>query len=191
MAEPEAITRLLNLAAGGDQDAVKEVFPLIYSELKRIAHARRARAGAGDTFRTTALVHEAYLRLVAKQHLAFNGRHHFFCTAARAMRDLLVEEARKRSRQKRGGGLQRVELDEIGQTLDTPPEDLIALDGALERLKAEDADDHEVVMLRYFAGLTVEEIAELRGVSTRTVERRWRFCRAWLARELGVDPARS
>jgi RNA polymerase sigma factor (TIGR02999 family) len=190
MSEPQALTRLLNLAAGGDQDAVKAVFPLIYAELKRIARARRARAGAGDTFRTTALVHEAYLRLVAKQDLAFNGRHHFFCTAARAMRDLLVEEARKRSRQKRGGDLQRVELEEIGQTLDTSPEDLLALDAALERLKAEDADDHEVVMLRYFAGLTVEEIADLRSVSTRTIERRWRFCRAWLARELGVDPAR-
>ena len=142
MPEPEAITRLLNLAAGGDQDAVRSVFPLIYGELKRIAHAKRARAGASDTLRTTALVHEAYLRLVAKQDLAFNGRHHFYCTAARAMRDLLVEEARRRSRRKRGGDLQRVELDEIGQTLDTPPEDLLALDAALERLKAEDSDDH-------------------------------------------------
>jgi RNA polymerase sigma factor (TIGR02999 family) len=191
MSEPEAITRLLNLAAGGDQDAIKTVFPLIYAELKRIARAKRARAGAGDTFRTTALVHEAYMRLAAKEDLAFNGRHHFYCTAARAMRDLLVEEARRRSRTKRGGDLQRVELDEIGQSLDTPPEDLLALDTALERLKAEDAGDHEIVMLRYFAGLTVEEIAEMKEVSTRTVERRWRFCRAWLARELGADPARS
>ena len=191
MSEPEAITRLLNLAAGGDRDAIGSVFPLIYAELKRIAHAKRARAGSGDTFHTTALVHEAYLRLVAKQDLAFNGRHHFFCTAARAMRDLLVEEARRRSRLKRGGGLQRVDLDEIGQTLDIAPEDLIALDAALEHLKSEDEDDHEVVMLRYFAGLTVEEIAELRGVSVRTIERRWRFCRAWLARELGAEEARS
>lgn len=190
MSEPEAITRLLNRAAGGDQDAVQAVFPLIYAELRRIAHAKRAHEPAGDTLRTTALVHEAYLRLVAKQDLAFNGRHHFYCTAARAMRDLLVEEARRKSRRKRGGGLQRVDLEEIGQTLDTPPEDVIALDDALERLKAEDANDHDVVMLRYFAGLTVEEIAELRGVSTRTIERRWRFCRAWLARELGGEGSR-
>lgn len=191
MSEAEAITRLLNLAASGDEGAVKAVFPLIYAELRRIAHAKRARAGAGETLRTTALVHEAYIRLNEKENLAFNGRNHFFCTAARAMRDLLVEEARRNSRQKRGGDLRRVDLEEIGQTLDTSPEDLLALDAALDRLKAEDADDHEVVMLRYFAGLTIEEIADLRGVSTRTVERRWRFCRSWLARELGGEEARS
>jgi RNA polymerase sigma factor (TIGR02999 family) len=186
MSEPEAITRLLNLAAGGDESALRAVFPLVYNELKRIAGAKRARAGAGDTLRTTALVHEAFLRLNGKENLAFNGRHHFYCTAARAMRDILVEEARSKSRRKRGGDQQRVELEEIAQTLDTPPEDLLALHTALEKLEAEDAEDHEIVMLRYFAGLTVEEIAELRAVSTRTIERRWRFCRAWLARELGV-----
>jgi RNA polymerase sigma factor (TIGR02999 family) len=165
------------------------VFPLVYGELKRIASAKRARAGAGETLRTTALVNEAFLRLSGKEDLAFNGRRHFFCTAARAMRDILVEEARSKSRHKRGGAMNRVELDDIAQTLDTPPEDLLALHAALEKLEAEDAEDHEIVMLRYFAGLTMDEIAELRSVSTRTVERRWRFCRAWLARELGPAEA--
>ncbi len=181
----ENMTQLLNLAAGGDNSAVKAVFPLIYQELRKIARAKRGRMGSGETLRTTALVHEAYIRLIGKENLAFNGRHHFFCTAARAMRDLLVEEARRKSRKKRGGDLQRVVLDDIGQTLDTPPEDLLALHTALEKLSEEDEKDYEIVMLRYFTGLTVPEIAELQEVSTRTVERRWRFCRSWLARELG------
>lgn len=185
MAEPEPITVLLNLAAGGDPDARAAVMPRLYQELKRIAQASRAGSGAGETLRTTALVHEAYLRLVGKEHLAFEGRHHFFCTAARAMHDLLVEEARRKSRQKRGGGYERVELDEIGQVLDTPPEDLLALEAALEKLRRENSGDHEVVMLRYFAGLGIDETAAVLGVSTRTIERRWRFCRSWLARELG------
>lgn len=178
------MTKLLNLAARGDKSAVNAVFPLIYDELRRIAKAKRQRAGLGETLQTTALVNEAYLRLTGKDNLTFTGRHHFFCTAARAMRDLLVEDARRKAAQKRGGDLQRVELVEIGQSVDTPPEDLIALNDALEKLKREDETDHEVVMLRYFAGLTVKEIAEIQSVTTRTVERRWRFCRSWLAEEL-------
>ncbi len=188
MSEPEPVTVLLNLAARGDLDARAAVFPRIYDELKRIARAKRGLMGAGETLRTTALVHEAYLRLVGKETLAFRDRHHFLCTAARAMRDLLVEEARRKSRKKRGGSQHRVELDEIGQVLDTAPEDILALHMALEKLEREDPEDYEVVMLRYFAGLTAEETAEAQGVATRTVERRWRFCRAWLARELGGKP---
>jgi RNA polymerase sigma factor (TIGR02999 family) len=189
-AEPDPpITRLLNLAADGDAAAHAEVMPRVYRELQRIARAHRARAGAGETLRTTALVHEAYLRLVGKEDLAYNGRHHFFSTAARAMHDLLVEAARRSARRKRGGDLQRVELDEVGQALGMPPEDMLALEAALEKLAGEDPEGHEVVMLRYFAGLSTEETAEVLGVSSRTIERRWRFSRAWLARELG-EPAR-
>jgi len=185
MSEPLDITGLLNLAAQGNRDAAEEVFPRIYLELKRLARAQRFRAGEGETLRTTALVHEAYLRLAGKERLLFTGKHHFFCSAARAMRDLVVEGARRKSRKKRGGDLRRVELDDIGQVLDSSPEEILALNAAIEKLAKEDLEDHEILMLRYFAGLSAGEIAGLKGVSARTVERRWRFCRAWLARELG------
>lgn len=186
MSDELPVTRLLNLAAGGDAAARENVLPLIYEELKRIARARRSRSSSGDTLRTTALVHEAYLRLVDRQGLAFEGRQQFYGLVALAMRDLLVEEARRRSRQKRGGGQERVDLEEIGCSVESSPDEILALDDALVKLRDEDAEDAEIVMLRYFAGLTVQEIADLRQVSSRTIERRWRFCRAWLQRELAA-----
>ena len=187
MTDDLSVTRLLNLAAEGDAAARENVLPLIYDELKRIARSRRSKASTGETLRTTALVHEAYLRLIDKQGLVFEGRQQFYGLVALAMRDLLVEEARRRSRKKRGGDLERVELDEIGFAVATSPEEVLALDAALTKLHAEDREDAEIVMLRYFAGLTVAEIADVIQVSSRTVERRWRFCRAWLQQELTAN----
>ena len=182
--EAPEFTRLLNDAASGDDEAARRIFPIVYGELKRIAAARRRDVPAGETLRTTALVHEAFLRLVRRKDGNWDGRSHFFFVAARAIRDILVEEARKKSAAKRGGDLQRVTLDDIGHTLENTPDEVLSLHRALEKLEVEDPDEYRLVMLRYFTGLTVSEIAELQQVSTRTIERRWKYCRAWLAREL-------
>lgn len=182
--EPVPISELLNLAAEGNTAAEGKVFSAVYGELLRLAAAQRARLSPGNTLDTTAVVHEAYLRLAQQGKVSWNGRHHFFCTAARSMRDILVEEARRKGSLKRGAGLERVDLDELAGPAAAAPEDLIALDAALQKLEKEDVEDFEVVILRYFIGLSVMETAEVLGVSHRAVERRWRFCRSWLAREL-------
>lgn len=183
------VTELLHLAADGDAGAASEVFSLLYGELRRLAASQRARLPAGETLGTTAIVHEAYLRMVGKLDVPWADRHHFFCTAARSMRDLLVDEARRRSSAKRGGDLKRADPDELERVVTASPEDVIALDLALQKLEREDEDDHRIVMLRYFAGLTVPETAGVLGIPQRTVERRWRFCRSWLARELREEGA--
>jgi RNA polymerase sigma factor (TIGR02999 family) len=182
------ITQLLELAGGGDGEASRRVFALLYDELRRLAAAQRARVRAGDTLNTTAVVHEAFLKLVGREGVSFNGRHHFFCTAARSMRDILVDEARRKTSRKRGGDLQRVELFDVEDRIPVTPEQMIDLDNALRKLEADHADDYQIVMLRYFTGLTVPEVADVLGVAQRTVERRWRFCRSWLTRELGTEP---
>ena len=187
--ERAEITRLLELAGDGDGNASRRVFSLLYDELRRLAAAQRARVRAGETLNTTAVVHEAFLKLVGRDGVSFNGRHHFFCTAARSMRDILVDEARRKTSRKRGGDLQRVELFDAEDRVTITPELMIDLDDALRKLEADHADDHQIVMLRYFTGLTVPEVADVLGVGQRTVERRWRFCRSWLSRELGVEPA--
>jgi len=183
------ITQLLELAGGGDGDASRRVFALLYDELRRLAAAQRAPVRAGDTLNTTAVVHEAFLKLVGRDGVSFNGRHHFFCTAARSMRDILVDEARRKTSRKRGGDLQRVELFDVADRIPVTPEQMIDLDNVLRKLEADHADDFQIVMLRYFTGLTVPEVADVLGLAQRTVERRWRFCRSWLTRELGVEPA--
>jgi RNA polymerase sigma factor (TIGR02999 family) len=187
--ERAEITRLLELAGDGDGNASRRVFSLLYDELRRLAAAQRARVRAGETMNTTAVVHEAFLKLVGRQGVSFNGRHHFFCTAARSMRDILVDEARRKTSRKRGGDLQRVELFDAEDRVTVSPEQMIDLDGALRKLEADHADDYQIVMLRYFTGLTVPEVADVLGMAQRTVERRWRFCRSWLTRELGAEPA--
>jgi RNA polymerase sigma factor (TIGR02999 family) len=181
------VTELLELAGQGDREASKKVFALLYRELRRLAAAQRARMPAGETMGTTVVVHEAYLRLANSPRLSWNGRHHFFCTAARTMRDILVDEARRQKALKRGGNWQRVDLGEAGGRITTSPEDLIALDLTLQKLEREHPDKLDIVVLRYFAGLSVAETADVLGLSVSTVERRWRFCRSWLARELGAD----
>jgi RNA polymerase sigma factor (TIGR02999 family) len=178
------ITALLRLAGDGDSDAHAKLFHVLYAELRRLAAAQRRRLGAGETLNTTALVHETYLRLVGRLDADWNGRHHFFCTAARTMRDILVDQARRARARKRGGDLKRVDMERIESAVEFRPDALIALDQALRKLELEDAIDHEIVLLRYFAGLSFPEVSELLRIPLRTVERRWRFCRSWLAREL-------
>ena len=178
-----AITRLLNLAAAGDADAAGQVFPLIYDHLRQLAAGRRARLPHGETLQTTALVHEAYLRLVDRHPDGWSGERHFYFTAVRAMRDILVEEARKLGARKRGGDLKRAEWSDEW-VFDAPPEEVLALELALEKLGRDDPEGHELVLLRYYTGLSLPEISLLLDVPLRTLERRWRFLRVWLAREL-------
>ena len=183
------ITRLLNEAAQGDRDAAREVFPAIYSELRNLASAKLSRLPPGGTLQTTALVHEAYLRIVDRNPAGWEGARHFYFTAARAMRDILVEDARRKSSHKRGGGQERVDLDDdIAWTYDVSPEEVLSLDAALSKLEKEDVEGHRLVLLHFYTGLTFAEIADIVGASVRTIERKWRFLRVWLAREL-EEPA--
>jgi RNA polymerase sigma factor (TIGR02999 family) len=175
------VTRLLDAAAGGDRQAAADLLPLVYDELRKLAAVRMAAEAPGHTLDATALVHEAYLRLVGDQQ--FDGRGHFFAAAAEAMRRILVNHARDRGRRKRGGGLNRVELGDVPAP--TPDERLLALDDALTRLAAEDPDVARVVELRHFGGLGHEQIAKLLGISVYEARQKWTYARAWLRDSLG------
>ena len=183
------VTQILNAAAQGDCRAADELLPLVYDELRKLAAQRMAGEAPGQTLQATALVHDAYVRLVDvndPQH--WNGRGHFFAAAAEAMRRILVEQARRRNRLKRGGGVEREELD--ASRIAAPaeaPEELLELDAALDRLAAEDAVAAELVKLRYFAGLTIPQAAEVLDVSARKADFIWAFARAWLRRQLAGD----
>ncbi len=178
------MTQLLSAAGGGDSDAAAELLPLVYAELRRLASAYLGRSPPGQTLQPTALVHEAYLRLVGNIDPGWHGRGHFFGAAAQAMRQILVDRARAKASLKRGGGMRRVAPANLQAPLDAPAEDLLALDEVLTRLEQEDPRKHQIVMLRFFAGLTAEQTAEVTGASLRTVERDWQFARAWLRAEL-------
>jgi RNA polymerase sigma factor (TIGR02999 family) len=169
-----------NLSPGGNRPAA-ELLPELYSELRRLAASLSARLRPGQTLQPTALVHEAYLRLVGDRDPGWEGRRHFFGAAARAMREVLIEQARRKGSRKRGGSSRRVELSEGLLLIEPPADDLLALDEAIERLRAERPHHAEVVVLRYYAGLSVEETAAVVGRSVSTVVREWRFARAWLA----------
>jgi RNA polymerase sigma factor (TIGR02999 family) len=175
------VTRLVEAATGGDRRAAADLLPLVYDELRKLAAARMAAEAPGHTLDATALVHEAYLRLVGDQH--FDGRGHFFAAAAEAMRRVLVDRAR-RNKLPRHGGRRRVELNEAHRVLESS-DDLLLLDEALGRLSAEDATAVEIVKLRLFAGLSVEEAADALGLGRATAYRHWTFARAWLRCELG------
>jgi RNA polymerase sigma factor (TIGR02999 family) len=187
------VTRILDQIEQGDRHAVQQLLPLVYEELRKLAAQHLAHEKPGQTLEATALVHEAYLRLVgrpaepASDERPWNGRRHFFAAAAEAMRHILVDNARRKRRAKHGGGRQRVELvDEVP----APPaavDDLVALDEALDKLAAEDLEAAEVVKLRYFAGLSVEEAAETLGISRAGAYRHWTFARAWLLQHLSSD----
>jgi len=163
-----------------------ELLPLVYDELRALARARLARLPRGQTLEATALVHEAYLRISPREPAGWHGRRHFFFAAARAIRDILVEDLRSKSRLKRGGEFRRVRLTELGAALsrDEDPYDLLALDEALHGLEADSPGAYEIVMLRYFAGLELAEAAETAGISESTAKRRWRYARAWLLRAM-------
>ncbi len=179
----DGITSLLQAAHEGDVAALNAVFASVYEELHRLAH--RVRGGrAGETLGTTALVHEAYLKLVPSADQTWQGRAHFFSVAARAMRQVLVDAARHRDAQKRGGGGLLVTLGDQAHTRSVGADELLALDEALRRLGALDERRVRIVEHRFFAGLTTAETAEVLGISVPTVEREWRAAKAWLSREL-------
>jgi len=184
MGASDEITRVLDAAVAGDQTAAHELLPLLYEELRRLAAARLAKVPPGQTLTATALVHEAYMRVAGRQSSGFEGRHHFFFAAARAMRDILVEQARRKGRRRRLAAGHKPSVGEI----EPPTDDLLTLNDAMHRLEKEDPKGAELVLLRYFAGLTNEEAAEVLGVSASTVDRRWRYVRAWLRREVSGAP---
>ena len=181
---PHEVTQILEAISAGDKTAEEELIPLVYSRLKRLAGARMAREKAGHTLQTTALVHETYLRLLGNENPRWENRAHFFAAAAEAMRRILIERARRHARIKRGGGLDRVTLDEDAVGIEPRAEELLALDEALGRLEARDPEMGKVVALRYFAGLTLEETANALGISPSRVSRLWRRARAWLRQEM-------
>jgi len=187
------VDHLLNALAAGDRLAAHELLPLVYDELRRLAAQQLAREEPGQTLDPTALVHEAYLRLVGPADVRrYADRGHFFAAAAQAMRHVLVDNARRKRRDKHGGDRRRVEVDDGVPAPPSGAEDLLALDEALTRLAAADAEAAAVVQLRYFAGLSVDEAGQSLGISRAAAYRHWTFARAWLMRELGGDrPASS
>ena len=183
------VTRLIDAAAAGDPRAAADLLPLVYDELRKLAASRMAAEKPGQTFQATALVHEAYLRLVGPDNggPGWNGRGHFFAAAAEAMRRILVDAYRRKGRAKRGGGHHRVELDDMpAAPADDPADDLLALDAALDALLRFDPTKAEVVKLRYFAGLTIEQTAACLDMSPATAKRHWAVARAWLFRRLSA-----
>jgi RNA polymerase sigma-70 factor (ECF subfamily) len=181
----EGVTQLLNEWGAGDRAALDRLVPLVFDELRRLAHSYLRRERADHTLQPTALVNEAYLRLVNQQGVRWQSRAHFFGIAANLMRQILVDHARQRAAEKRGGAdLQRLSLTQAERVLDRADVDVLALDEALERLSAFDQQQARIVELKFFAGLTIEETAEVLGLSHATVERDWKLARAWLKREL-------
>jgi RNA polymerase sigma factor (TIGR02999 family) len=180
------VTRILNAIERGDAKATDELLPLVYEELRLLAAQKLSHEKPGQTLQATALVHEAYLRLVGSEPRSWDNKGHFFVAAAEAMRRILVENARRKGRLKRGAGRQRIDLDAVSLAVETPAEDLIALDEAFSRLAAEDPEATQVVKLSYFGGLTLEEAAEALGISRRTAYRYWAFARARLFEEMTV-----
>jgi RNA polymerase sigma factor (TIGR02999 family) len=189
MATPRAndVTALLCAAQEGDQDAAARLLPLAYAELRKLARARMAHVPPGQTLQPTALVHEAYLRLIGKGEVQPKNRRHFFFLAARAMRDILVEQARSKAGPRRGGGRRRVQLKESAALSRPLPDDVFAVHEALAELEKQDPLKGQIVQLRYFAGMSTEEAAEALGLSERTLHRHWRFIKAWLRSRLGTS----
>ena len=180
------VTCLLDAAAAGDPKAAAELLPLVYDELRKLAAARLAHEAPGQTLDATALVHEAYLRLAGDQ--PFDHRGHFFAAAAEAMRRILVERARRKKAGKHGGGWKRHDANDVPVAAPEPPEDLVALDEALDRLADLDPTKAELVKLRYFAGLTIEQAADALGISPATAKRYWAYSRAWLFQQISGEP---
>jgi len=178
------VTHLLEAMQQGQPQAAEALLPLVYDELRRIAAHKMAQESSGHTLQPTALVHEAWLRMIGDGNEQFAGRAHFFAVAAEAMRRILVESARRKRSLKRGGAAQRVELTESHLVLAAPAEEMLAVDEALDLLAAEDPVSADLVKLRYFAGMTMEEAAATLGLPLRTTERLWTYARAWLRRRM-------
>ena len=187
LSSQKEVTQLLGAWSGGDERAFEKLIPLVQPELHRLAHHYMSRERAGHTLQTTALLDEAYLLLVDPNKRDWQNRTHFVAAAAQLMRRIMVDHARERHALKRGAGALKVTLDEAAAVTETRSEDLLALDDALERLAAQDPRKSQVVELRYFGGLTVEEVAEFLKLSQRTVEREWNMAKAWLYRALSGE----
>jgi RNA polymerase sigma factor (TIGR02999 family) len=181
------VTLLLDRAQSGDPKAAEELLPLVYEELRRLAAFRMANEPAGQTLQATALVHEAWLRVVGDGQQRWNSRGHFFGAAAQAMRRILVDRARERQARRHGGGLVRVDLDAVEVAAPQTDERLLAVNEALQRFEAVDFAAAELVKLRCFVGLSVPEAAEALNLPLRSAERSWAYARAWLRREIGVS----
>jgi RNA polymerase sigma factor (TIGR02999 family) len=178
------VTRILDRVHQGDAKAAQELLPLVYQELRKLAAARMAQEAPGQTLQPTALVHEAWLRLVGDANPQFDGRAHFFAAAAEAMRRILIDNARRKKAQRHGGGQARLDISDLELAASAKDDELLAVSEALEKLAAEDGPLAGLVKLRFFAGFTNKEVAALLGVSEPTVERRWAFARAWLYRQV-------
>lgn len=182
------VTRILEAVERGEPKAAEELLPLVYEELRRLAGHKMAREAAGHTLQPTALVHEAWLRLVRTPDQAWQNRGHFFRTAAECMRRILIDSARRKLQLRHSGGSERVPLDKIDLAVEHDPRQLLHVHEGLDRLAAQDAIKAEIVKLRFFVGLENREIAELLGLSERTVERAWRYAKAWLLAEFNDGP---
>ncbi|MHC4062591.1 MAG: sigma-70 family RNA polymerase sigma factor [Planctomycetota bacterium] len=178
------VTRILVAIERGDVRAVDELLPLVYQELRQLATQKLSQEAPGQTLQATALVHEAYIRLVGAEEQNWSGRGHFFAAAAEAMRRILIENARRKKRLRHGGDRRKIDLDEASMAVAGPSDDLIALDEALEKLSSEDKVSADLVKLRFFAGLTMEQAANILGLPRRTADRNWAYARAWLSREV-------
>ena len=181
------VTRILTAIERGDAKAADELLPLVYEELRRLAARKMSQEPPGQTLQATALVHEAYVRLVGAEAQNWDGRTHFFAAAAEGMRRILIENARRKQRHRHGGGRQKVELDDADVAIEGPSTDIIALDEALNKLAKEDGVVADLVKMRYFTGLTLEQAAALLGVSRRTADRYWAYAKAWLYQEITKD----
>jgi RNA polymerase sigma factor (TIGR02999 family) len=181
------VTSMLRPAQAGDADAAAKLLQLVYDELRKLAKARMARLPPGQTLQPTALVHEAYLRLLGKKDVRLEGKRHFFFAAARAMRDILVEQARSKTGPKRGSDRQRVELQDTVSADEPPLDDVLAVHRALDELEKEDPLKAQIVHLRYFAGMNSAETAQVLGMSERSLYRHWRFIKAWLKTRLDAS----
>jgi RNA polymerase sigma factor (TIGR02999 family) len=178
------ITQVLKAICRGDGRASEELLPLVYDELRRLATARMAQESPGQTLQATAIVHEAWLRLVADGDRTWQNRAHFFGAAAEAMRRILIENARRKSRLKRGGGQIPLDIDDLELAATTPDEKILLMDEALEKLAQQDSEKARIVVLKFYGGLTNQEVAENLGVTERTVERQWAFAKAWLFQKI-------
>jgi RNA polymerase sigma factor (TIGR02999 family) len=178
------VTRILTAIEQGDPQAADRLLPLVYEELRKLAASRMANEAAGQTLQPTALVHEAWLRLSGPQPQVWRNRAHFFAAAAEAMRRILIDHARRKHAQRRGGGAKCIDLDQVDVAVQTDDESLLAIDEALEKLGVQDPQSAALVNLRFFVGLSYEEAAQTLGISERTAKRCWTFARAWLYREL-------